>query len=339
MYPDPRGPQPGDPIPNFALPDTTGTLFLPRSPLLAGHLGLILVLGDPAAAPAHALYAAAASRLADLDRHGVVTVAVTAAKDPVENLPLTGDDPAFPVLADVDGAAHRDFGGRARPAAFLVSPNSFVIAVFDDTDPAALIDAAVAAAGAPQRHPAATDLAGSAPLIWLPDLLSADTCRALIDLWATENRETGINQPDDVAVVQDTDIVLKSRRDHIVRDDATLKGLQRDFGLRLLPEIQKVFFFKVTKQEFIRIGRYDAADGGVFRPHRDNNPPSEHRRFALTVNLNAGEYEGGALRFPEYGPHRYAPATGGAVAFPCSLIHEVTPVTDGTRYALISFFF
>ena len=55
MYPDPTGPKVGDPIPKFALPDTAGVLFLPRSPQMAGHLGLILVLGDPGAPPSRAL--------------------------------------------------------------------------------------------------------------------------------------------------------------------------------------------------------------------------------------------------------------------------------------------
>ena len=274
MYPDPNGPGPGDPVPNFALPDTARTLFLPRSPLMAGHLGLVLLAGDPADPAARALYEAAAARAPDLARHGVVTVAITTATDPVDNLPLTGDDPAFPVLADVDGTATADFGRRSRPTAFLVDRNSFVTAVFDAGEPAEVIAAAVTAAGEPGHHPATQALAGTAPLIWLPNLLSADFCRELIELWQTDNRETGITRPTGVNVVDDAAEPLKSRRDHVVKDDATVKRLQRDFALRLLPEIQKVFFFKVTKQEFIRIGRYDAADGGVFRPHRDNNPPS-----------------------------------------------------------------
>ncbi len=45
------------------------------------------------------------------------------------------------------------------------------------------------------------------------------------------------------------------------------------------------------------------------------------------------------MRFPEYGPHTYRPATGGAIVFPCSLIHEALPVTEGDRFAVISFFF
>src|SRR5215218_7840664 len=45
---------------------------------------------------------------------------------------------------------------------------------------------------------------------------------------------------------------------------------------------------------------------------RDNlSPATAHRRFALTLNLNDG-YQGGQLRFPEYGPELYRPAPGAA---------------------------
>jgi predicted 2-oxoglutarate/Fe(II)-dependent dioxygenase YbiX len=59
----------------------------------------------------------------------------------------------------------------------------------------------------------------------------------------------------------------------------------------------------------------------------------------VTVNLNAGDYEGGALRFPEFGRRTYAPETGGATVFCCSLLHEVTPVTRGVRYAFLPFLY
>ena len=58
----------------------------------------------------------------------------------------------------------------------------------------------------------------------------------------------------------------------------------------------------------------------------------------MSLNLNES-YEGGALRFPEYGPDHYRPAAGDAVVFSCSLMHEALPVTRGERYVLLSFFF
>ena len=59
----------------------------------------------------------------------------------------------------------------------------------------------------------------------------------------------------------------------------------------------------------------------------------------MTINLNAGDYDGGDLRFPEYGPRTYRAPTGGAIVFSCSLLHEATPVTRGTRYAFLPFLY
>ena len=79
---------------------------------------------------------------------------------------------------------------------------------------------------------------------------------------------------------------------------------------------------------------------GHFRPHRDNTTKgTAHRRFAVTINLNADEYEGGDLCFPEFGPRTYRAATGGAVVFSCSLLHEARPVTLGKRYAFLPFLY
>ena len=77
-----------------------------------------------------------------------------------------------------------------------------------------------------------------------------------------------------------------------------------------------------------------------FRAHRDNTTAgSAHRRFACTINLNAEDYDGGELRFPEFGPQTYRAPTGGAVVFSCSLLHEATPVRRGNRYAFLPFFY
>ena len=59
--------------------------------------------------------------------------------------------------------------------------------------------------------------------------------------------------------------------------------------------------------------------------------------FAISLNLNTHEYEGGELCFPEFDDHRYNPPAGGALVFSASLLHEAMPVTRGSRYVLLSF--
>ena len=74
--------------------------------------------------------------------------------------------------------------------------------------------------------------------------------------------------------------------------------------------------------------------------HRDNTTKgTAHRRFAVTINLNTEEYEGGDLRVPEFGSRVYRAPTGGAVVFSCSLMHEARPVIKGLRYAFLPFLY
>ena len=80
--------------------------------------------------------------------------------------------------------------------------------------------------------------------------------------------------------------------------------------------------------------------GGHFRPHRDNTTRgTAHRRFAVSLNLNAEDYDGGDLRFPEFGARTYRPPSGGACVFSCSLLHEATPITRGQRFVFLPFLY
>ena len=108
---------------------------------------------------------------------------------------------------------------------------------------------------------------------------------------------------------------------------------------RVNPEIEKVHFFKATRMERYMVGCYGAEDGGHFRPHRDNTTVgTTHRRFAVSINLNA-DFDGGELGFPEYGPRSYKAPPGTAIVFSCPLLHTVRPVTKGRRFAFLPFLY
>ena len=84
---------------------------------------------------------------------------------------------------------------------------------------------------------------------------------------------------------------------------------------------------------------YDSAIGGHFYRHRDNvNVGAQHRRFAVTINLNK-DYDGCDLIFPEFGRRSYRAPHGGAIVFSCGALHQVTPVTRGKRYAFLAFLY
>ena len=179
-----------------------------------------------------------------------------------------------------------------------------------------------------------------APVLIVPRVLEPDLCRRLIDLYnETGGAPSGVMRQVDGKTVPMLDD-FKRRRDASIADEGLRNILRARIVHRLLPEIQKAFQFQATRIERYIVACYDAADGGYFRPHRDNTTTATaHRRFAVSINLNAEEFEGGDLRFPEFGRKTYRPPTGGAVVFSCSLLHEATPVTKGTRYATLPFLF
>ncbi|WP_419964690.1 2OG-Fe(II) oxygenase [Pelomonas cellulosilytica] len=83
----------------------------------------------------------------------------------------------------------------------------------------------------------------------------------------------------------------------------------------------------------------DSENSGHFRAHRDNTTRgTAHRRFALSVNLN-NDFDGGELCFPEYAPRTYKMPAGSAIVFSGSLLHSVSPVRRGRRYAFLPFLY
>ena len=120
-----------------------------------------------------------------------------------------------------------------------------------------------------------------------------------------------------------------------------LSGRRLCIGRRVAPEIEKAFCFRATRVEEFKIACYEGDTSGFFRPHKDNlSERTMYRRFAMSLLLtDPDEYEGGELRFLEYGPELYKPGAGDAVVFSCSLLHEVLPMAAGRRFVLLCFLF
>ncbi len=131
---------------------------------------------------------------------------------------------------------------------------------------------------------------------------------------------------------------MKKRLDH--RPSDTLNAeLTEAVMSRIGPEVYKAFQFRVIALERFCIAAYEAGRGDYFKAHRDNTTEqTENRRFAVTLNLN-DDYQGGGLKFAEFGEDVYGTAAGGALVFSCALLHEALPVERGTRFAALSFMF
>ncbi len=322
--------EPGDRFPEFMLADQTGAMrgFSQRVRGLA--MAVFLDSTEDLRQSLRAL--AEAYQAAELDCLAIDGTA-------------EGAEPSFTVLADEAGRIRqslREMAGRpsasgaARPLAFLLDRNQRILALADDGDLARW--ALARWSEEPPPAPAA-EIRSAAPVLTVPNVLSPADCRALIARWHemgnAPGKVTSLVQGEQVERVYET---LKKRRDHRLSDPAALRPLLALLGRRLGPELDKAFHYRAFKFDRVLIACYDAERGDYFRRHRDNQTPAtETRRFALTLNLNSDEYDGGELVFPEYGNDRYKPPTGAAVLFSCSLLHEALPVTAGQRFALLSF--
>jgi peroxiredoxin len=179
-----------------------------------------------------------------------------------------------------------------------------------------------------------------APILVLPDVFEPGLCQRLIAAYNQSGGElSGFMREEGGKTVLKHDPGHKRRRDHELEDPQLIAATRARVQRRIAPEIKKAHQFEVTRMERHLVGCYRAEDGGHFRAHRDNTTRgTAHRRFAVSINLNS-EFEGGQIGFPEYGDQTFKPPPGGAVVFSCSLLHRVTPVTDGARYAFLPFLY
>lgn len=250
-----------------------------------------------------------------------------------EPIPGARDMRGLRWLADVPGRITARYGPEPH---WLLLDSALRVMASEPIEAAEAMFRRVAALPAPGDH-AGVPL--HAPVLIAPRIFEPELCEALVERHQADGGAfTGVMRDRDdrtVAVMDE----LKKRRDIWVEDPELQQAMRERLERRLFPLIRMAFEFAATHIERYLVSCYDAADEAVFRPHRDNTTQgTAHRRFACSLNLNA-DFEGGDLRFAEYGPATYRPPPGGAVVFSCSLMHEALPVTKGRRYAFLPFLY
>jgi len=89
--------------------------------------------------------------------------------------------------------------------------------------------------------------------------------------------------------------------------------------------------------ESLQLTNYDQSENGMYGWHQDYNSKVS-RKLSLTVQLtDASEYEGGNLQIMTSGnPANARKQRGLIVAFPSYVLHQITPVTQGSRQSLVA---
>ncbi len=327
----------GDRVPNFWLPDQTGEGIMFYEAVQGRPI--LVVLHRATREPAHV--AALKGLIEFARRHEVHPFAI--GRDSVAAHAALGLD--APLLADVEGRITAQLTRRlgqgtteTAPVVLVCDPNQRLLDTLVVTDLAAATEriAALMAPFAPRGG--AAKLLRVAPVLVVPDVLDEAWRHRLIELWHADHDEGKVATQVGDTMEARLNYGTKRRLDHTITEPELNRTLARAIARRIAPEMVKAFHFQgFWFEPFIVMG-YDAGRADFFRPHRDNLIPAlANRRFALTLNLNTDDYEGGDLRFPEYGDEVYGAPAGGAVVFSCSLLHEALPVTRGRRFALLSF--
>ena len=179
-----------------------------------------------------------------------------------------------------------------------------------------------------------------APILTLAHVFEPELCAHLVACFEREGgKDTGFMQDQGGRSVENFDETWKRRRDLHLTDQRLIANLRARIARRICPEIKKAFQMRLTRIERDLVARYDAETGGHFGPHRDDTGIAvAHRRFAVSINLNA-DFEGGEISFPEYSPETFKAAPGTAIVFSASILHEVSRVTRGRRYVFLTFLF
>jgi peroxiredoxin len=289
-----------------------------------------------------AAVASLAAALPTLEGEGARVFAVTLA-----NARAAGEAGSpVPVLLDRDGKVFAAYsaGTRDQPSTVVLRQNGHVHAVLK-SEAGGQAEAALSAV----RGLAAERKAGLGiphpPVLVVPDVLSAEDCRRLIQVYETRGKV--FVEPGHGDDHMTTDYKMRipeygrgDRIDHWIVDKDTAGFIDGRLGSRLFPEIRRAFQYPVTRRERMRIGCYTGSRGGEAHGHRDDSEAiAAHRRFAMSINLNSEEFEGGALRFAEYVDQQYRPATGAAIVFSSSILHEALEVRSGRRFVLLAFLF
>jgi predicted 2-oxoglutarate/Fe(II)-dependent dioxygenase YbiX len=329
---------PGEPAPYFHARSDTNPRY--SFNVIAGR-NLVLTFIAPQTEGSEYLKQLSASPMFDSERAALFIVTNNSAGEKALPLRLSGvraffdDEREIAKLFDLDKC-------DSLPISFIISPRLQVIGLVtapEEHHANAVLEIVERAPHVAQLPP----MLAHPPVMIIPHVFEPELCEFLIAGYKADGgRDSGFMRDVDGRTVEIKDSSHKVRRDWNIEkgNKAIIDTIQDRFLKRVIPEIKKAYQFDVTRMERYIVSCYNADDGGHFNAHRDNTTKgTAHRRFAVSVNLNADEYDGGDLRFREFGMQTYRPPTGGCCIFSCSLLHEATPVTKGVRYAFLPFLY
>jgi SM-20-related protein len=191
-------------------------------------------------------------------------------------------------------------------------------------------------------------------LFAIPGFLEPDLCQRLREEMASsEVTQATVRDTGDAYVVDE-----HTRRTRNANVDASMASVVEGRLLAIKDRVAQRFALQLTGLQDLQFLLY--REGDFFRPHVDRTPDEvddarfvKERQVSALIFLNgqtsehgADGFDGGALTFyglldDDRGEGLGLPLSaepGLLIAFPPSLVHEVTPVTFGERYTVVTWF-
>lgn len=173
------------------------------------------------------------------------------------------------------------------------------------------------------------------PYAWARDIFTTDELRLIIEIGKSGDTVDG-------GVDNKKIPVHEARRSKIswIYPESSTNFIFFKISEALTKINDNFFNYDLTHIENLQFSEYDSAYSGMYRNHTDDGfDTTYYRKLSFSLQLSSPEeYEGGNLllyRFKLDNPTSVHREQGLFAVFPSSTIHEVTPVTSGTRYTLV----
>lgn len=166
------------------------------------------------------------------------------------------------------------------------------------------------------------------------ETFTPEQCQAIIDKFTIDNEleEGYINNG------VKNDEIRRSKLEFINSNDPDNEWMYGPISNAILTLNHEYFGFDLEKIEVLQFSEYHSDYKGFYEKHIDQMHSGHgHRKLSFTIQLSPEDsYEGGDLNLwlkdkPDIAPRRQGTMT----IFPSYTLHEVTPVTKGSRYALV----
>lgn len=164
------------------------------------------------------------------------------------------------------------------------------------------------------------------------DLFSKNECEKIIEMFSNKV---------ETARIADNTKIEKVRKSNVHFIDSSIednKWIFRKITDCILNLNHNFFRFDIEKIETLQFTEYCSSYKGFYQRHVDTAHHSVgFRKLSFSIQLtDDNDYEGGDVLFHNNAEPDVARRNQGSLSmFPSYLMHEVTPVTKGRRYAIV----